>query len=151
MRILGNEQRPCGVAQVHAIEAAVDTERGAKFSWTIAECEGRGSVAILTHHFQPHLGFHGAYQHRLRAACWPADGVDAKMKSVNEINVGMSGRSVHGAIAFRFAAESVRSRIIRRVSLHLDNRSAARTVRRVANQPMAQQTPSHRRRRRLVE
>src|SRR5580693_2645201 len=92
------------------------------------------------HHLQTHFGVNSADEHGLGAASRPAHGVDAAVKPVNEINIGVSRRTVHDTIARRLAAETVRGGImLPQVSLDLDNSPAARTVRCIADQPMPQQ------------
>ena len=59
------------------------------------------------------------------------------MISVDQIDVTLPGAAEHDSIASRLSRKTVRRSITAQVGLDLHNRSAARPVSSIANQPMA--------------
>src|ERR1700722_1913594 len=66
--------------------------------------------------------------------------IETPMVAINEIDVTVTGRTPHGAIAFGFAAKCMTARIAHQIGSCFENSPAARPVWAIANQPMAQQS-----------
>src|SRR5258708_4362720 len=60
------------------------------------------------------------------------------MVPVNEIHVTMAWRAEHHSVAWRRSGCSMAGRVIAEISLRLDDRAATRPVRRISNEPMAE-------------
>src|SRR5437868_1228388 len=93
--------------------------------------------SMTTHEFFSKGRFDGADQHRLRASSRMADGIEATMKAIDEIDIRPARRAIQGSVSCRFADESVTGRITQNVSLRFHNRPTARAIESVPNQEMA--------------
>ena len=84
--------------------------------------------------------FNGADEDGFGCARWKANNVEAPMIAVDEINIGMAGRTPHDAVAGGRAVESVARGIVGQISLGFDDDTAAETLWGVTQQKMPEQT-----------
>ncbi len=127
------------VYQWSAVQRPINSHRGAEFARTIRQIEGVGNRTVLTQDRVADHRFDGAHQNCFRRSGRTANRIETIMVAVNEIHVRMSGRTVHRAVAQRFAFEGVTGRISCQIRFRLHNGPAARPVRRVAEEEMPQQ------------
>lgn len=147
IRVDRNEKFTLTVAKIRAVQLAVDAHGGAQFSRAVRQGNGFGDGPVFLHQFDSDLRFNGANENRFSMAYGAANRIYAKMRAVNKIDIGASGRSIHYAGARGFAGKPMGCRVIRKVSLNLHNWAAAKTLRSPANQPLSQKARSHRFRR----
>src|SRR5215469_13908259 len=103
------------------------------------------------HQFFTKRRLHRANQERLGGPCGPAHRIDAKMKTVDQVNVSVPRMTEHHAIPLRQSRRSVTGWIADQVSFRFHNRATTRTVGRVANEEMSQQIGRDNFRRRLIK
>jgi hypothetical protein len=88
------------------------------------------------HQVYPDRGFNRADEDGFRHSRRLANGVDAKMAAVNQVHVSVARFAEHHSVAVGQAWLSMARRI---AHFSFDNDSAARTIRRLPNQPMPKQ------------
>ena len=118
----------------------IDIERDANFSGTAGEGGVFFDGTIGAHPIRTDCGFNRADEDCFAAALRLADSVEAVIEAVDEVNVGVAGRTEHGAIAIRLTDESVTAGIVGDVGFGLDNGSASESLRRAAQEVMAEET-----------
>lgn len=128
-----------GIAQVNAIQPAIDAERLAKFGRATGQITKFADRSLMAHERFPEQRFDRSHQHGLGDAGGAADGIDAKMVAINEVNVGVAGWSEHDAIPRRRTRCGMASRISGQVSFSLDDWPSRGTHGCVANEEMPQQ------------
>ncbi len=95
--------------------------------------------AVKSHQFLSKRYLNGTNQHRLSNTCRLADCVDTKVEAVNKIHINMPRRAEHDAIPGGGTRRAMTRRVSDEIRLCFDNRSTARSLWRVANQPMPEQ------------
>jgi hypothetical protein len=93
----------------------------------------------LTHQRFTKYRFDGTDQHGFGDPGRPADGIDAEMVAVDEIDIGMARFAEHDAIPGRQAAGAMAGRVIHQVGLRLNNGTAAEALGRAAKEPVTEQ------------
>ena len=149
--IPGDEKRGVRVAQIDAILATVDFHRLAQFGGSIRQLPQFVNAASPAQNCLSDRGFECANENCLANPRRPANGVDAEMATVNEINVAMPRLAKHHTVARRLPRKTVAGRVAREIRLGLDDRPAAGTGRRIADQPVSKQSRRHNLRRGFVE
>lgn len=151
MRVSRNEHRRCRVAQICSIQRAINLHCRAKFRRAIGQIEALRHRPLLTHERFPNGRFQSPNQNCLGCSRRLANGVETKMVSINQVNVRNARRTPHRTISFGLTARGVAGGIVAQVGFSLDDGSATRSVRRVANEPMPQQQRRDHFGRRLVK
>ena len=117
---------------------AVDIECDAD----LARAAGEGGVffdgTIGAHPIRIDCGFDRANEDSFAAALGLADGVEAVIEAVDEVNVGVTWRTKHRAIAIGLTDESVTAGIVGDVGFGFDDGSAGEAMRSAAEEIMTE-------------
>jgi len=124
------------VAQVNAIQSAVDGERLGQFGRADAiaplATDGNGLLTFLW--------LNSAQQHGGREALRLGDGIQHPMHAIGKVDVGMPGRAIHDGIAPGPAGFGVAAQVgLADVGLGLDNDAAEPLAIQIADQAHAEQ------------
>ncbi len=141
-RISSYPQFRLRIAQISSVERAIDSQRRTEFARSARQILHCDHFPPRFHSRDAKLRFDGANQNRFGNARWPADDVDAKMESINQVDVSMSGPAPHRPVPWRLSNERVARRIIRDVSFRFHDRPAARSSRSIADEIMPEQNRS---------
>ncbi len=118
------EPERAGSAQVEAIVAAVDLQRGGEPSGTTGEIGKAGSFAVALHDFDAFEGLERANQDRRGGGRELAHDVEHEVRAIVEENVGMARGEIHRADARRWAAVVMTRGIARGIGFGLDDAAA---------------------------
>src|ERR1043166_4902894 len=97
------------------------------------------NAPVRAHEFLADGRLDGADEDGLGAAARITYGIEAEMKAVDQINVGVTRRSIEGAISLCFTDEAVTRGVTYQISLRLHDWASARTARGVADKVVAEQ------------
>jgi hypothetical protein len=137
--ILGDEQGRVRIAQINSVQTARNVHRATQLSWPAGQLFDLGHWPLGSQKIEAVGRFHRADQDRFRHARRTAHGVRTKMKTVNQVNVAMPRQTEHHPVPRRQPGCAMTRRITHQVRFRFDNRAAARSSRRVANQKMTEQ------------
>jgi hypothetical protein len=150
-RIRCDEERSTGIAKVNSIQSAINIHGFAKLRWAVGQRPILPIRPLLVHEIPTKGRLDGTNQYSLANSPWTANGIHAKMASINEVDVAVTRRPKHHPIALRQTWGRVARRIIVKISFRFHDRPTYPAGGRIANQPMPQQSRRNRFSRRRIK
>lgn len=132
------ELRVC-CAQTRAVQPSVDAQRRAQLSRTARQFVPGFDASILPHEFLACDRRNRSDEHGFSRSWCAADRVDAEMITVNEIDVGPSGRPPHRPVSLSLAVVRMTSWVISQVGFSFDDRPPARPGGGIPHEPVTEQ------------
>lgn len=137
-RVFGDENGGIGGAEVNTIVGAIDLHGYAEFAGAAGEVAYFRHGAILLHPWNSPAGFDGADEDGFGFINGAADGVEAVVESVNEVNVGMAGLVPHDAVASGASDVGVAGWVVFDVSFGFNDFAAGKAIRALADEEMTE-------------
>jgi len=106
-RIADDDKCGTSVAQVRAVQAAVNLQGGAEFSGAVCQRQPGAAWAVGAHNGFAEFRFHRANKHCFRLAGGAANGVDAMVIAIDEVNISAPWRAVHRPVPGCFTGETM--------------------------------------------